>query len=341
MRRGYIFSMISVLALAGMLPPMAAGEAPKPDQRSTGGALPMKDEITAVQRKAVDKGLKWLAGKQGTDGSLGDSGITALAGLAFMADGNMPDEGRYGRQVAKLTDYILKNCQESGLCTNGDMYGHGFATLYLAEVYGTTQRADVKEKLQNAVRLIVQCQNNQGGWRYQPAPTDADISVTICEVMALRAARNAGIKVPKATIDRALEYVKKSQCPDGGFMYTLGGGGSAFPRSAAGVAIMYYAGIYSGNELNSGLKYVLSHLPDAPANTGSGHFFYGNYYATQAMFMAGGEHWAKWWPAVREAVIKRQANDGSWQGEASEYYATSMALIILQVPNRLLPILQK
>jgi hypothetical protein len=40
-------------------------------------------------------------------------------------------------------------------------------------------------------------------------------------------------------------------------------------------------------------------------------------------------------------IVKQQGSDGSWNGEASQQYATSMALIILQVPNRLLPILQK
>ena len=39
--------------------------------------------------------------------------------------------------------------------------------------------------------------------------------------MALAAARDAGIDVPKETIDRAIDYVKKSQNGDGGFRYLL------------------------------------------------------------------------------------------------------------------------
>ena len=38
------------------------------------------------------------------------------------------------------------------------------------------------------VWLIVRTQNDQGGWRYQPVKYDADLSVTICQIMALRAA---------------------------------------------------------------------------------------------------------------------------------------------------------
>ena len=86
--------------------------------------------------------------------------------------------------------------QESGLITSdqtqGPMYGHGFATLFLGEVYGMTGDEQVKEKLQKAIRLIQKTQNAEGGWRYQPVPYDADISVTICQVMALRARARRG-----------------------------------------------------------------------------------------------------------------------------------------------------
>ena len=63
--------------------------------------------------------------------------------------------------------------------------------------------AELREKLSLAVKLIVNSQNNEGGWRYYPKKDDADISVTVCQVMALRAAHNAGMLVPKKTIERA------------------------------------------------------------------------------------------------------------------------------------------
>ncbi len=74
-----------------------------------------------------------------------------------------------------------------------------------------------------AVRLIVDTQNDEGGWRYQPERREADISVTICQVMALRAARNAGVYVSNETIDRCTAYVKQCQNSDGGFAYMLPG----------------------------------------------------------------------------------------------------------------------
>ncbi len=109
--------------------------------------------------------------------------------------------------------------------THGPMYSHGFGCLFLAEAYGMTHRAEIREKLEKAVRLIIDTQNGEGGWRYQPVRNDADLSVTICQINALRAARNAGIFVPKETVEGCIRYVKQSQNPDGGFKYMLQGGG--------------------------------------------------------------------------------------------------------------------
>src|SRR5690606_37168691 len=159
--------------------------------------------ITPETDKAIARGLAALASRQADDGSFGSGGysrnvaVCALAGMAFLAGGNTPDRGRYGLNVERSIDFILANMQESGFITvagatsHGPMYGHGFATLFLAECYGMTTRRNLRESLSKAVNLIVNTQNSQGGWRYQPQRRDADISVTIAEVMALRAARNA------------------------------------------------------------------------------------------------------------------------------------------------------
>jgi hypothetical protein len=271
--------------------------------------------------------------------------ITSLAGLAFMEAGNLPNRGKYGKEVQRCLDYVLANCQQSGLiasdASQGPMYGHGFATLFLGEIYGMTGNDEVKEKLQKAVTLIQKTQNQEGGWRYQPAPYDADISVTICQVMALRAARDAGIKVEKEVIDKSIQYVRRCQNSDGGFSYMAGqGSGSGFPRSAAGVAALYYAGIFEGDDLERGLKYLQQFNPkNNNANSrNEGHYFYGHYYAVQANFLAGGKYWAEWYPAIRDELCHSQDTSGAWNGDFSEDYATAMALIILQMPNRYLPV---
>jgi prenyltransferase beta subunit len=314
------------------------------------------DEITPAQAAAVAKGLEVLAKQQSPDGSWGTAGgagapaaVTALSAIALMADGDLPGRGKYGDNVRKAVEFICNSSQESGLLTasgnQGEMYSHGFATLFLGEVYGMTANDEVKEKLQKAVRLIEKSQNPQGGWRYQPAPVDADISVTICQVMALRSARDAGIKVQKDTIDNAIKYVKQCQNPDGGFNYQIGSGGSGFARTAAGTAALYYAGAFQDDSVQRGLKFLIKQLP-TPAPQGvqpgmlnqEGNWYYGQYYAVQAMFLAGGNYWKQWYPAIRDTLVKRQDPTGMWSGEVDNDYCTAIALIILQMPNRYLPV---
>lgn len=315
-------------------------------------------EITPEMRRACERGFQYLASIQGEDGSFGGDrygkhvGITSLAGIAFMADGNLPGRGPYGANVERVLQFVLNSATESGLIaadtSHGPMYGHGFATLFLGEIYGMTAGEGgtggdprVREVLLKAVRLIVKTQNHEGGWRYHPVPFDADVSVTICQVMALRSARNAGLSVPKETIDRAVAYVRACQNPgDGGFRYMLSPGGSAFPRSAAGVATLFYAGIYEDQAITDGLEYLLRNGQNM-GYQGGGHYEYGHYYAVQAMFLAGGDYWRQWYPRIRDQLISSQQPDGSWQSNHGEAYGTAMSLLVLQVPNRLLPIFQR
>ncbi|MEO1236990.1 MAG: prenyltransferase/squalene oxidase repeat-containing protein [Planctomycetota bacterium] len=308
-------------------------------------------EITPASRAAIQRGLAYLAQAQADDGSYGAErygrhvGITAIAGLAFLADGHIPGRGRYGEHVRRCQDFILAHATESGLLaadtSHGPMYGHGYAALFLGEVYGMTGDPRVREVLLKAVRLIVDTQNHEGGWRYHPRPFDADISVTITQVMALRSARNAGLSVPKETIDRAITYVRQCQNPaDGGFRYMLTAGGSAYPRSAAGVASLQYAGVYDDDAVTDGLDYLLRASRGLGAR-GGGHYYYGHYYAAQAMFLAGGAYWAEYFPQIREELLERQQADGSWSSNHGDSYGTAMSLIVLQIPNRLLPIFQR
>src|SRR6185437_9443159 len=264
---------------------------PKDDKLAASPNMVRGDEITPAQQEAVKRGLRWLADNQARDGSYGAGGgstkstaVTALAGIAFMEAGNLPGRGQYADNVTKCLEFTLASCQESGLIAadqaHGPMYGHGFATVFLGECYGMTGDEQIKEKLQRAVRLIEQTQNREGGWRYQPVPLDADISVTICQVMGLRAARDAGIKVEKSTIDNAIKYVLSCKNPDGGFSYMAhegGGGGSGFARSAAGVAALYYAGVFEGNDITRGLAYLKQFIPGGKPADIEGHYFYGHY----------------------------------------------------------------
>ncbi|MDA7979692.1 MAG: terpene cyclase/mutase family protein [Pirellulales bacterium] len=308
-----------------------------------------RDMLTAEAQKAIDAGLTFLAAEMRADGRYDNSyplSTSALAGLAFMSAGDTPGRGEYGPHIDRALAYVLDHVTESGYITvpgqtsHGPMYGHGFATLFLAECYGMSLTPDLREKLSKAIDLIIRTQNTQGGWRYHPQQADADISVTICQVMALRAARNAGIEVPNKTIDACVEFVKQSQNQDGGFAYMLSGGPSAFPRSAAGVVALYSAGEHGTDEISRGLDYVMKHLPRGRFNREE-HYFYGHYYAVQAMWHAGGAYWKAWYPAIRDELVRLQRPGGMWNDPICQEYGTAMACIVLQMPNNYLPIFQR
>lgn len=317
------------------------------------------DEMSVELDVAIERGLSYLSTQQGPDGAYSGGrfgknvAITALACLAFMADGNLPGRGRYGDLVERGLEFILASSAENGLvaadAANGPMYGHGFATLFLGEVYGmnggggdTEQSRRLHEALVKAVRLIERTQNEEGGWRYNPVPYDADLSVTICQVMALRSARNAGIEVSKEVIDKAIEYVHACHNRDGGFRYQTDIGPSAWPRSAAGIASLFYAGVYEDEAIEQGLRYLAENAMPGKVRASQAHYFYGHYYAVQANFLAGGEHWSSWWRAIRGELLGTQLSDGSWLDRSvGSSYGTAMSLIVLQMPKRYLPIFQK
>lgn len=372
-------SGLGVLGMAGTCLAYPGPSDKQPLAEKPGETLPdgsaARGKITPKTDEAINRGLAILSRNQHGDGSFGTNGyightaVTSICALAFMAGGSQPNRGPYGRSVTSALKFLLDKENPDGrhpgyfhnptpsATPHGPMYGHGFATLFLAEVSGMVPDKElsrkVDEKLRRAVNLILTSQNSQGGWRYTPGSTDADISVTICQIMALRAARNAGISVPDNKIAKCVHYVKECQDKrEGWFRYmTTGGGGGgsqAFARTAAGVVALYSAGIYKGNEIDLGLQFLQLNRPglgfmgrmDIPVRPDM-HYFYGHYYAIQAMYVAGGKLWQEWYPAIRDELLASQRADGSWQDQICNHYATAMACLILQVPNNYLPILQK
>ena len=344
-----------------------------------------RDDPASARRtiEAADRALAWLARTQNPDGSWTGSvgfklnqnyeversdqphvGVTALAGMAFLAGGHLPDRGRFGATISRATDYVLACVDPNSgfIQRNGTrMYSHAFATLYLAEVVGMTRREGLRQSLQRSVDLIVDSQNDFGSWRYQPFAVESDMSITVCQLMALRAARNIGIKVPKSTIDRAVHYVSGSYIPrdevppyffndgyyflrKGGFKYQMQDNTrSSFALTAAGIASMYNAGVYSDEKLRDSLdtlKEAYRLVEDRPE-----HYFYwyGHYYAVQATYVAGDPWWDWYYKSIRRDLLQNQMRDGYWVNTVGpgNAFATAVASIILQVPYKYLPILQR
>jgi hypothetical protein len=187
------------------------------------------------------------------------------------------------------------------------------------------------------VELIIRTQNAQGGWRYFPRVYDADISVTVMQVLALRAAKDAGINVPIQTINDGVRYVRSCANRDGGFGYTPQGA-SGFARTGAGVISLQVCGEYDAPEVKRGIDYIMKCKGQKPDSW----YSYGHYYAAQAVYQFGGQAWEEWYPFIRQELISRQATtrDGSWPSEYEEY-SSAMALLVLSIPYRYLPIYQR
>ncbi|MBL8722850.1 MAG: terpene cyclase/mutase family protein [Planctomycetes bacterium] len=285
----------------------------------------------------------------------GHVGVAAFAVLAFLAGGHLPDRGEYGKVVRAGHDYLVAHCQENGMLADSGtrMYSHAFATLCLAEAYGMAQTANAKSVLERAVNLIVDSQNAYGGWRYNAFDREIDLSVTVCQVQALRAARNIGIRVPLDTIDRAMAYVLKSRVPAGrnqGLFYYKIHGRGAFEKSgdfainAAALTALSSAGIHDENLTEPVLRFLLDDYP-ALADWGLDHYFfwYGNYYAAQAFYQAGGAPCRQYFAALLRDLLRWQQADGSWANRVGpgDEWSTAIACILLQMPKQYLPIFQR
>lgn len=330
---------------------------------SSPALLPAEDilpkHVTSDTVKAIQRGLDYLAKQQTAggsfqttrDGSTYPVSMTSLAGIAFLANGNTPTRGPYADQVRKATEYVLSQAQGNGLIAAGSengrpMYGHGFSLLFLSSVYGMETDAKVRARIakviKDGIQLTATGQSALGGWIYTPGGGDEG-SVTVTQMQGLRAAHNAGFTVPKGTIQNAVKYLELCQTPEGGIRYSYhSGNDTRLPISAAAITCLYSAGEYESPLAEECMGYVYTQFKNRKSGFQSGHYFYLNLYAAQAFYQAGDEYWNAYFPGQRDSLIKSQASDGSWNGDGvGPVFGTSVALIVLQLPYKFLPIYQR
>ncbi len=305
-----------------------------------------KVKIDEPTKLAIDKGLARLKGDQNANGSWGKSGntaVTSFALMAFLSNGHVPNQGLYGPEVAKGIRFLLAQCDDKGYLAGvggGNMYCHGMATLALTQVFGMSADDEVRKVLLKAVALIVRSQNPEGGWRYEPSPTGADISVTIMQVMALRGAKDSGLNVPADVLKKAVAYINR--CHDtrsGGYRYQPYASGPGYARTAAGVCVLQLCGDYEAKQIAKAVEWLESTGND------DNHYWYGHYYASHAMHQVGGKKWEDYYGRMKMRLLATQKQGGEWsdkyEANVGPQYQTAIAVLILSVPANYLPIYQR
>jgi len=312
--------------------------------------------VDAPTESIITGALRYLVSQQQTNGSWTAQGrkgdhpvaMTGYVLLAFMAAGNLPEEGDYARQVSAGMQFLLDSLQPDGTYRGVDgskyMYNHGIATLALAELYGQTRSPALRPKLERAIKLIVSTQSekgdNKGGWRYRPFPGDADISVTVMQVVALRAAKNGGIEVPQQTIDDAIDYVRRCRFGGaGGFSYQAGRGPDGFARTGAAIYSLQVCGQYDDPLVAAGSDYLFDkNKPNTQWWT------YGCNYASPAQYMIGGATWKRWYGLMRDELVRTAKREGDlsyWNGDIGPVYCTAVHTTILAMPWHYIPLYQR
>jgi len=357
------------------------------------------EDLPQEYRESVRKGLEWLARNQARDGHLEASGgqypitMTSLGGMAFLMEGSTLREGKYRDNIRRAADFLMSRAQKGG--TNDGMignpnipgesgrymYGHGFSMLFLACIYGDEEDNDRRRRLEDILARAAKFSFNAqtvretnrggkntkfGGWGYVSAKEGSNFdegSVTITQVQALRAVRNAGIEVPPEAIQRAVVYLEECTNGEGGIIYQYGGGGGGDGRpalTAAAIACGISAGDYfkepSVQFVRKWFQFCQKRLGTLGGNR-TGHDEYTHYYFAQAVYMLGDDGYLKLFPGAKEAdtltwtkyrkeafdnLVRTQSADGSWTGgHVGPVFITSVHVCIMQLDKACLPIYQR
>ena len=303
------------------------------------------DEVPTQVESIYERGLAYLSKTQSPKGNWGNSnteGITSLCILAYFAHGEEPNFGPHAGVIKRALKYLLEIQKESGMI-GSSMYHHSYATLALAECYGSLMDPKLGPALEKAVALILKSQNNNslGVWRYSPNSTnDGDTSVAGACLVALLAARNAGLGVPQKNIDRALNYFKRCQGDDGSFGYTKRGSGN-MARTAIGTLVFAVGRRRNEAAYKKAVEYISKNVDSTGA--GEHNYSYMIYYQAQAYFQSDMANWWDWNKRQIATIKRAQAKDGGiyLSDTNGAAFSTAMSLLSLALNFRYLPIYER
>ena len=338
-----------------ILPGITTLAAPSGDEAHL-AAIAKRDQVDG----AVARGLAYLVQKQDPSGHFSKdmpNTHTALSCMALMSAGQFPGRSKYGESLRKGIMYLVDASKQNkgyfGREGNARMYGHGICTLALCEAYGMMQdeveNRLVKEAIERAVKIILHAQTRQkgahhGGWRYEPRPGDADLSVTAWQVLALRAAQNCRLRVPKQAITDAVDYVRRTYHGHSkAFTYQAGSSSASAAMRSAGVVCMLALGVDRDGKdtalLNNSASFLLTAKPD----TGK-YFYYQSYYVATAANMMDAKPREVLLPKLEKVLLGLQMPSGEFKkhtGALGGVYSTAFGVVCLSVRYQYLPIYQE
>lgn len=330
-----------------------------------GGGLRLRHgaPVSVEVKTLYESGLEYLVKKQDKMGKWPSSqygagpGSDGLCCLALMSSGEDPNYGRYASNIrAAVRSIIRRQNKKTGLlaqnANHGSMYHHGFATLALAEAYGAVNEnllwkgekdknpRTVGEALELAVGRIISSQNKNphGGWRYTPESKDADTSVSGANIVALLAARNAGLEIPDENINKAVKLFENCTGPSGAVAYSVGGSGFAFGDSLARSSIACLTLAVAKRKDSEAYEKTLKHLTDRIDQPPNQWKYYTRYYMAQALFQGDFDAWKQWDEINTEMLQEELGEDGSIGGGP---YSTAMSLLSMALNFRFLPIYER
>ncbi len=319
--------------------------------------------VPSAVRLINKRSLAYLATTQQENGAWpgtinNGSAITGICVMAFMASGGDPDFGAYAENVRRaLRRIVLDQDAQSGHITgggHGSMYHHGLALLALSEAYGVVnerllwqgselpveERRSIGQALELAVRcaLTAQKKNPFGAWRYSPESRDADTTVSGTALMGLLGARNAGIEIPNAAVEKALSFFKLNTMQDGNVSYQPASShGDGICRASIATLVFAVAKRKDLSEYQAAAGFIKTRI-DQDANQ---HPFYTRYYLAQALFHSDIEAWKSWNRRIVDKLQRVQQADGSFSSSYGPAYGTGMSVLALALNYRLLPVYER
>ncbi len=301
------------------------------------------DTIPPQAELIYEKGMQFLARTQNEKGSWNDSvgaepGVVGLCVASFLAHGEDTVNGPYSKNIRKGVEFIISQQNEKNGYIGSSMYNHAFATKALAESYGVVDNPKIAPALKKAVELILSTQkrNRLGAWRYTPDSRDADTTVTGCQMVALFAARNAGLPIPDEAIKKGLGYLNNNRGSDGSYGYTSASGGKP-TLTAIGLLCMSLGKEKESKGYQASLEFLKKNIDFRDRY----YPYYFEYYMSQALFHADDATWREWNARNIRYLATIQGNDGSFPGNQGPSFNSAGALLSLALNYRYLPIYEK